>query len=485
MSKRFFAAGLVLASLGTAHADAPTKAIEAAPVTKQASKAPVADKAAPQATPQTPPSSLSQLPVVRATLKNGLRVVMSPDRAIPTVGIAVYYDVGSRNEVRGRSGFAHLFEHMMFQGSANVGKGEHFQLILNRGGEMNGTTSEDRTNYYESLPSNELALGLWLEADRMKSLAINQSNFENQRQTVMEERRQSYDNQPYAKSWLRINELAYGDYWPYAHSTIGEMKDLENAPLSAVQEFFDAYYAPNNAVLALSGDFDPQEALALVDHYFGSISTRSRPPYEPGEIKPQTEERKETMIDELAQLPAFHIAYHIPPDRDPDHYAIDLLAMALGDGESSRLYQELVKKRELLSSLHVSTDSRRGPDVFSVWAVCAEGKEAKAARDVIFAELEKIAKNGLTERELQKAKNRMRSSFVFGLASNLDRASVLGMFELYFGNAELLRTELDRYLAVQLDDVKRVAGRYFAASNRTVLDVVTNQPKAVAEGGKK
>jgi len=319
----------------------------------------------------------------------------------------------------------------------------------------------------------------------MKSLAINQSNFENQRQTVMEERRQSYDNQPYAKSWLRINELAYGDYWPYAHSTIGEMKDLENAPLSAVQEFFDAYYAPNNAVLALSGDFDPEEALALVDHYFGSIPTRPRPPYEPGEIKPQTEERKETMIDELAQLPAFHIAYHIPPDRDPDHYAIDLLAMALGDGESSRLYQELVKKRELLSSLHVSTDSRRGPDVFSVWAVCAEGKEAKAAREVIFAELEKIAKNGLTERELQKAKNRMRSSFVFGLASNLDRASVLGMFELYFGNAELLRTELDRYLAVNLDDVKRVAGRYFAASNRTVLDVVTNQPKAVAEGGTK
>jgi zinc protease len=243
MNKRVFTAlGVALSMSGAA-------ALAQAPQT--ASTAP---QSPPQAADATAPGggSLAELPIVRATLDNGLRVVMSPDRTIPTVGIAVYYDVGSRNEVRGRSGFAHLFEHMMFQGSANVAKGEHFQLILNRGGEMNGTTSEDRTNYYETLPSNELALGLWLEADRMKSLAITQENFENQRQTVMEERRQSYDNQPYAKSWLRINELAYQDYWPYAHSTIGDMKDLENAPLSAVQEFFDAYYAPNNAVLSIA-----------------------------------------------------------------------------------------------------------------------------------------------------------------------------------------------------------------------------------------
>ncbi len=427
-------------------------------------------------------STLSALPIVRHTLDNGLRVVLSPDRTIPIVGISVYYDVGSRNEVRGRSGFAHLFEHMMFQGSANVGKGEHFQLILNRGGQMNGTTSADRTNYYETLPSNELELGVWLEADRMRSLAITQENFENQRQTVMEERRQSYDNQPYAKSWLRINELAYQDYWPYAHSTIGDMKDLENAPLSAVQEFFDAYYAPNNAVLTLVGDFDPDEALALVKKHFGDIRPRNRPAYEPGPLTPQTEERVESMVDELAQLPAFHIAYHIPPARDPDHYALDLLAMALGDGESSRLYQELIKKRELLSSLHVGTDSRRGPDLFSFWAVMAEGKSPKPARQVIFNEFEKIAKSGLTPRELEKAKNRMRSMFVFGLSSSLARALMLGQYELYFGNAELLRTELDQYLAVSNDDIKRVAGRYFAPQSRTILDVVTNPAQKAPQG---
>jgi len=484
MSKRFFAAGLV-ATLSAVSLAGPLSAQSTPPPKSPGPAKSEKKEVTKAAATKGASSSLSALPVVRATLKNGLRVVMSPDRTIPTVGIAVYYDVGSRNEVRGRSGFAHLFEHMMFQGSANVQKGEHFQLVLNRGGEMNGTTSEDRTNYYETLPSNELALGLWLEADRMKSLAITQANFENQRQTVMEERRQSYDNQPYAKSWLRINELAYGDYFPYAHSTIGDMKDLENAPLSAVQEFFDAYYAPNNAVITLSGDFDPSEALGMVEQYFGGIPSRTRPAYAPGELTPQTAERTETMIDELAQLPAFHIAYHVPPDRDPDHYAIDILSMALGDGESSRLYQELVKKRELLSSLHVGTDSRRGPDVFSVWAVCAEGKDPKAAREVIYAEIEDIAKNGLSARELEKAKNRLRSSFVFGLSSNLNRAIVLGMFELYFGNAELLRSELDHYLAVTSEDVKRVAGRYFAASNRTVLDVTTNQPKAAAAGGAK
>jgi zinc protease len=493
MDKRLLTASALWLSLGAASASvASAQAAPTEPPPPKPTAAPVPTlRGAPSqaATPATPPaaspSTLSALPIVRATLKNGLRVVMSPDRTIPTVGIVVYYDVGSRNEVRGRSGFAHLFEHMMFQGSANVDKGEHFQLVLNRGGEMNGTTSEDRTNYYETLPSNELSLGLWLEADRMKSLAITQENFENQRQTVMEERRQSYDNQPYAKSWLRVNELSFGDYFPYAHSTIGDMKDLEAAPLTAVQEFFNAYYAPNNAVVALAGDFDPNEALKLVEKYFGDIASRPRPPYEPGELQPQTEEKRESMLDPLAQLPGFHIAYHIPSSREPDHYPLDIVAMALGDGESSRLYQELVKKRELLSSLNVGTDSRRGPDLFSFWAVVAEGKKAKDAQDAIFAEIEKIAKTGLSARELDKAKNRIRSSFVFGLSSTLQRAQTLGTFELYFGNAELLKTELDRYLAVTNEDVKRVAARYFAKTNRTVLDVIASPAEKSAEGAAK
>ncbi|HEY8431266.1 MAG TPA: pitrilysin family protein [Sandaracinaceae bacterium] len=415
---------------------------------------------------------LARLPILRERLDNGLRVVMSPDRTVPTVAIAVYYDVGSRNEERGRSGFAHLFEHMMFQGSENVAKGEHFSLIMSRGGSMNGTTSHDRTNYFETLPSNELALGLWLEADRMRSLAITEENFENQRQVVMEEWRQSYGNQPYALSFLRINELAYGDYWPYAHPTIGDLADLQNAPLSAVQEFFDRYYAPNNAVLSIAGDFDPAEAMQLVRRYFGGIPSRQVPPYSPGELSPQTSERTDTMQDPLAQLPAFHIAWHIPPMREPDHYALEVLALILGDGESSRLYQELVKERELLQSVFVGTDDRRGPDLFSVWAIVAGGHTGAEVRPHIYAAIDRIAREGVTPRELQKAQNRVRSIFVFGLQSNLQRAQRLAEFETYWGNAELIRGELDRYLAVTNDDIRRVAGRYFAPTNRTVLDIV-------------
>ncbi len=420
-------------------------------------------------------SPLAQLPIVRRQLENGLRVVMSPDRTVPTVAVAVYYDVGSRNEVRGRSGFAHLFEHMMFQGSANVGKGEHFVLIGNRGGRANGTTSHDRTNYFETLPSNELALGLWLEADRMKSLAVTGENFENQRLTVKEERRQSYDDRPYANSMLRINDLAYGDYWPYAHSTIGDMQDLDDAPLEAVQQFFDAYYKPNNAVLAIVGDFDPDEAMELVRRYFGDIERGPIPPYEPGELEPQTAERTEVMTDRLADLPAFHVAYHIPQSRTEDHYALEVLGMVLGDGDSSRLYQELVKEKEIVSQLSIGTDDRRGPDLFSFFGVMASDHEPEEARTAIYAALEKVASEGITERELQKARNRLNAYFVFGLQSNLSRAKQLAEFELYWGNAELIRAELGRYLAVTAEDVKRVAGEYFAATNRTVLDVVPTE----------
>lgn len=423
-------------------------------------------------------AALSNLQVSRATLDNGLRVVMNQDSTVPTVGVSVYYDVGSRNEVKGRSGFAHLFEHMMFQGSANVGKGEHFGLIINRGGSANGTTSNDRTNYFETLPSNELALGLWLEADRMRSLAVTQENFENQRMTVMEERRQRIDNQPYIPSMLRINELAYGDYWPYAHSTIGDMQDLIDAPLEAVQEFFHTYYAPNNAVLSIAGDFDPEEALQLANEYFGDIPSRETPAFEDPPMAKQTAEQTETMYDANATLPAFHVAYHIPTSRTPDHYALEVLALILGDGESSRLYQRLVKRDEICQEIAVGTDDRRGPDLFSFWAVMASGHAPSKAQQVIFAELEAVAAKGVTSRELQKAKNRVSAAFVFGLQTNMSRSQKLAEFELYWGDANLLKLELDHYLAVTEEDIKRVAGQYFDATNRTVLNVMPGEAPA-------
>jgi zinc protease len=435
-----------------------------------AAQPPAAAAAAKPADPA--PTGKVALKVIRHKLENGLRVVLSPDPTVPTVAVAVYYDIGSRNEERGHSGFAHLFEHMMFQGSQNVGKGEHFQLVMNRGGSVNGTTSDDRTNYFETLPSNELALGLWLEADRMRSLAITQENFENQRQTVMEERRQSYDNRPYMPSMLRINELAFGDYFPYAHSTIGDMQDLVNAPLSAVQEFFNTYYAPNNAVVSIAGDFEPEAALKLVQQYFGALRPAQVKPFTTPDPAPQTAERKDSMLDPQAELPAFHVAYHIPKDREPDHYPLELLSLVLGDGESSRLYQKLVKEKEILQEIDVNTDGRRGPDLFSFWGICAEGHTPEAARALIFDELKAVGQKGITTRELEKAKNRVRAEFVFGLESNLSRASHLAEYETFFGDANLLLGELERYSTVTQEDVKRVAGQYFAPTNRTILDVV-------------
>ncbi len=470
------------------HASTGSTATEAAHGAASASghAAPPADAAQGGRTP----AALAQLPIETHTLDNGLRVVLSVDHTVPTVAIAIYYNVGSRNEARGRAGFAHLFEHMMFQGSANVAKGEHFKLIMDRGGSVNGSTTEDRTNYYETLPSNDLALGLWLEADRMRSLAVNQTNFENQRQTVLEERRQRYENQPYMMSMIRINHLAYGDYWPYAHSTIGRVQDLMNAPLSAVQHFWRAHYAPNNAVVSIAGDFDPEHAMQLVKRYFGDVPRRDVEAYHPPALQPQTAERTDTMVDPLARLPAFHIAWHIPKSRTPDHYPLELMSLILGDGESSRLYQELVEQKEMVQQIDVSTDDRRGPDLFSVWAIAAHGHTGPQVRDLVYHQIEQIAQHGVTDKELQKAKNRVRAAFIFGLQTHLSRAMQLAEYEMYWGDANLMRTELGRYESVTADDIKRVAGQYFAPTNRSVLDVLpppaqhdAHQDAAAAHGG--
>lgn len=431
------------------------------------------DEAAETEASEESKSSLESLTILTHTLDNGLRLVMNPDPRVPTVAVAVYYDVGSRDEEPGRSGFAHLFEHMMFQGSANVGKAEHFTLINSRGGSANGTTSRDRTNYYQTMPSNELELAIWLEADRMRSLAITAENFENQRQTVMEERRQSYDNRPYGNAFLRIDELLYGDYFPYAHSVIGDMDDLQRAPLEDVQAFFAAYYGPNNAVIAIAGDFEPEEAIAIVEREFGALPARTRPEYTPGEFTPREGELRETMVDANATLPALLISYPIPPMREADHYALEVLSVILSDGDSSRLRQSLIKERELAASISAFTYDRRGPDAFAFWAVAAGGKTLDELEQAIGDEIVKIVKDGVSERELEKAQNRIRAHFTFGLESNLRRAMELAEHALYYGDAELLKSALEPYLAVTADDIQRVAGEYLKRERRVVLQIET------------
>jgi zinc protease len=417
------------------------------------------------------PTTDFTFPIDEFRLENGLRVVLSEERSAPIAAVAVYYDVGSRDEVAGRTGFAHLFEHMMFEGSDNVGKFEHIRTVQRVGGVVNGTTSTDRTNYFQAVPSHYLDLVLWLEADRMRSLRVTAENFENQRQTVKEERRQSYDNQPYAKAFLRLNELAYRNF-AYAHSTIGEMADLDAAPLLAVQEFFRTWYAPNNAVLSIAGDVDPAEVRVLVERRFASIPARPLPPRPEIVEPPQAAEKTDAMTDPLAALPAFLIAWHVPPARSPDSYPLELLATVLGDGKSSRLYRRLIDRDKTAQRVSIERDERRGPDLLGAWVVCQPGCGAATVRDALLDEIEGIARDGVPAPELDKAKNRVRARFTFGLQSCLQRALRLAEFAMYFGDPALLRGEIRRYQAVTAEDVRRVARRYLVADNRTILEIV-------------
>jgi len=411
------------------------------------------------------------LSIQRKTLENGLRVVLNPDHSSPTIAVSVTYDVGSRNEGPGQSGFAHLFEHMMFQGSQHVKKGEHFGLISERGGSLNGTTSADRTNYYEFLPASELELALFLEADRMRWLTVNTDNFENQRAVVKEEYRMRVDNAPYAKAHMRLGELTFADYFPYSRSTIGSMQDLDAAKLEWVAKFHADHYAPNNAVVTVAGDFETDRALELIQKYFGSAARQTVPPFDNKIPDAPKKFSREVVEDKNAATPGILWAYRIPPARSKDHYALELVAQILSDGESSRLHQKLVRDRASLQSVSAWTDDRRGPDMFGLMGILTEKGKLADVEKAFDAELASLAKTPPTDEELTRAKSRLKHSFVFGLQSNAKRAIRLGEYEVYFGDARLLTRELSAYLAVTAADVQRVTQEYLKPGQRFEVEV--------------
>jgi predicted Zn-dependent peptidase len=402
------------------------------------------------------------------TLKNGLRVQLVEDHSAPVIAVNVAYDVGSRNERKGLTGFAHLFEHMMFKGSRNVGDGEHFYLIFSNGGVMNGTTNSDVTLYFETLPSNQLELALFLEADRMRSLEITREKLDNQRHAVQEERRLRLDNQPYGRSWERLGELLYQNF-AYQHSTIGSMEDLNAASVEDVAQFFRIYYAPNNAVLSLVGDFEPRRALELIRKYFEDIPRQEPPPEVNLSEPPQKEERRETMQDPLARMPLVQIAYQIPPGDAPDVQALEVLSSILHGGDSSRLYQSLTKEKELVASVGGYVDERIGPGSFNVYAMVRTGKRVEEVEAAIYEEIERLIKEPIAAWELEKAKNTTRLGFMEGLRTAQARATVLGTYTVMYGDPNLINTRLSQIEAVTPQDVQRVAKEYLRASNRTVL----------------
>jgi len=421
---------------------------------------------------QIPPT-----PIEEFSLNNGLRVVLSQDRSVPVVSVAVYYDVGSRNEKPGRTGFAHLFEHMMFQGSENVPKAAHFQYIFNAGGTMNGTTSTERTNYFETLPSNYLPLAFWLESDRMRSLKVTQENLDNQRNAVQEEKRLRYDNQPYVNAFLLMNELIFKNP-ANAHSTIGSMEDLDAATIDDVREFFRVYYAPNNAVLSVVGDFDSNQARELIEKYFGGIPAQTLPPSVDVSEIPNVAVKVETYHDPLAPAPAFVLGWKIPARRTPDFYALSLAGTLLFDGDSSRLYQKLVKGDESVVSIEGGIDERRGPSALYIFALPKPGEDVTAIREKIFAEITSIATGGPTAEEMEKLRNSLCNDAVRGRQSTMYRAQRIAEFALYDSDPRLFDAELNSYLKVTAEQIKAAAAQFIDVDNRVVLDIVPAQNAA-------
>jgi len=415
--------------------------------------------------------NLPPLEIEQYTLENGLRIVLNRDNAVPVVAVAVYYDVGSRNEREGRTGFAHLFEHMMFQGSANVKKAEHFQYIMKAGGTMNGTTSSERTNYFETLPASQLPLGLWLESDRMRSLAVTQENLDNQREAVKEEKRLRYDNQPYGQIFDLINEMIFRNF-ANSHSTIGSMEHLDDATVEDVQEFFRIYYAPNNAVLVLSGAFEPTEAKQLIETYFGDIPSQTPPPDlnvdEPKEVAETFREWE----DKLAPFPAFLLGWKIPPRRSQEFYALYLAGKLLYDGESSRLYQKLVKGEESVIQLFGFTDERRGPSSIFVGAIPKPERDLSKIRGTIMTEILHIAADGPTAEEIQKLHNQLFNDTVRMRQSSQSRAQQIAEFALYDGDPTLINSELEDLLAVTPEQIRAAVDEYLNNENRALLDVI-------------
>ena len=414
-------------------------------------------------------------------LKNGLRIVLSEDHSAPTYSIAVTYNVGSRDEKPGRTGFAHLFEHMMYQGSENVGKGEHMSLIQNNGGSMNGTTNNDRTVYFEMLPANQMDLGLFVEADRMKSLVISQANLDNQRNAVQEERRLGVDNRPYGKTFEVLFDTAFDDFG-YKHSTIGSMEDLNAASVEDVQAFFKRYYAPNNAVVAIVGDFKSEEVLKKMEQYFGSIPSQPAPP-QPDVAEPQQRgERHKIIEDQFAQIPRVDIAFKTPAANLPDVYALDLLSDVLGGGESSRFYQSLVKEKELAVQTVAFLNQQRGTSLAIFIGIARPGKEVLELEKAMESEIARLQSDLITEAELARVKMKMKTTHYARIRSSLTRAMELSDNAVSFNDPGRLNTFEQQYQKVTREDVQRVAKQYLSEANRTVVVTMPKAaPKVVAK----
>ncbi len=411
-------------------------------------------------------------PIHRRTLPNGLRVVVSPDHTVPNVTLNLWVGVGSRHESTGRTGFAHLFEHLMFQGSRSVRSGEHFEALMAQGGRLNATTWFDRTNYFETVPTGALELALWLEADRHGHLldAVTQENLDNQRDVVKEEKRQRYDNQPYGTALIDVYAAVFPDGHPYQHPTIGSMDDLDAAGLDDVHEFYRRFYAPDNTVLTLCGDVEPEEGFALVERYFGDLDARAEQPrprlaqLEPLASPVRVERRRQVPNDRL------HVAFRLPVDETAEFLAASLAVDCLAGLSTSRLNRRLVRREQSALGVHASAwGFVDGVSLGLLVLDVAPGTDPAAVEDALVEELQRLAVQGPTDVELETCFAQDERAWLSALASQEERADLISRFTLLHDDPEGVNTELDRIRAVTAEQVREAAERWLRPASRATV----------------
>lgn len=413
-------------------------------------------------------AQMNQIKFEEYQLDNGLQVILHQDKSTPIVAVSVMYHVGSKNEKPDRTGFAHFFEHLLFEGSENIERGEFDKYVTNAGGTLNANTSWDRTFYYEVFPSNQLEMGLWLESERMLHAKVEEVGIETQREVVKEERRQSVDNQPYGSILEEVFERAYQKH-PYQWPIIGSMDHLDAATEEDYVSFYETFYVPNNAILSIAGDIDIAETKKAVEKYFSGIPKGTKPIYRP-DVKepPLTAEIKDTVYDNI-QLPAVIQAYRIPAQGTEDFYAVSMLGTLLSDGQSSRLYRALVDEQQkalAAGNLPISTED---PGLTLNFGIANMGVDIQELETAINIEVEKVQNELITEKEFQKLRNKIENNFITANATVFGIAESLANYKMYFGDANLINTELDRYLKVTREDIREAARKYLSENNRVSL----------------
>jgi predicted Zn-dependent peptidase len=409
-------------------------------------------------------------------LPNGLRVIIAEDHLAPVVAVCIWYDVGSKHEVEGKTGFAHLFEHVMFQGSRHVAKTEHMSLVQAAGGTMNGTTWLDRTNYFETMPSHQLELALWLEADRMGTLldALNQANLDNQREVVKNEKRSSYDNRPYGQWFHKLQAHVFPASHPYHHPTIGSMEDLDAASIEDVAAFFRTYYAPNNAVLAIAGDVDPAQARAWVERYFGSIPANPAiPPLGDLSLPPTLGGEVREVVEDQVPLARHYFGFRAPRFGDRRSDAMDVAAQILAGGKGSRLYRRLVREDRVAQDVaFFSLGLIGGASIVAGQATVRPGVDLDVVERAFEEELERLGREPVTADELARARALIETYELEALQRVDERADRLAMYATLLDDPDMINRQLDRYLAVTAADIQAVAAEFLRPDNRVVLTYV-------------